>query len=50
MGWKRYAAAVLLFNGIGILFVYALQRCQGWLPLNGAGLPGVGPDCRTRDA
>ena len=50
MGWKRYAAAVLLFNGAGILFLYVLQRCQGWLPLNGAGLPAVNPDVALNTA
>jgi K+-transporting ATPase ATPase A chain len=50
MSWKRYAAAVLLFNGIGILFLYALQRLQAWLPLNGAGLPAVGPDVALNTA
>jgi potassium-transporting ATPase potassium-binding subunit len=34
MGWKKYAVALLLFNGLGALFVYALQRVQLWLPLN----------------
>ena len=31
MGWKRYAVAMLLFNGLGLLAVYALQRLQGGL-------------------
>jgi K+-transporting ATPase ATPase A chain len=44
MTWQRYALAVLLFNGAGILLLYALQRLQGVLPLNGAGFAGVGPD------
>jgi K+-transporting ATPase ATPase A chain len=43
MGWKRYAAAMLLFNFAGILVVYALQRLQGALPLNPEGLPAVTP-------
>ena len=34
MGWKAYAVALLVFNGIGALFVFALQRLQAWLPLN----------------
>jgi len=34
MGWKRYALAMLLFNGIGILFLYALLSFQQHLPLN----------------
>jgi K+-transporting ATPase ATPase A chain len=44
MGWKAYAIALLLFNGIGALFVYALQRLQGVLPLNPQSLSGVSPD------
>src|SRR5690606_40409876 len=32
MGWKQYAWAVLLFNVLGVLAVYALQRAQGALP------------------
>ncbi len=42
MSWRRYAAAVLLFNLAGLLAVYALQRLQHLLPLNPAGLPAVG--------
>src|SRR5512136_1532002 len=34
MNWKEYALALLLFNVLGILVVYALQRLQTWLPLN----------------
>jgi K+-transporting ATPase ATPase A chain len=44
MGWLRYATALLILNGIGVLVVYALQRLQGVLPLNPQGLPGVSPD------
>ena len=44
MGWKAYAVAMLLFNGAGLLVVYALQRLQGWLPLNPMGLGAVSPD------
>jgi K+-transporting ATPase ATPase A chain len=34
MSWARYAVALLLFNALGALVVYALQRLQLWLPLN----------------
>jgi K+-transporting ATPase ATPase A chain len=44
MGWKRYALAMLLFNFVGFLLLYALQRLQGGLPANPAHLPAVGPD------
>ncbi|NTV62701.1 MAG: potassium-transporting ATPase subunit A, partial [Oscillochloris sp.] len=42
--WKQYASAMLLFNALGVLAVYALQRLQGALPLNPAGLGAVTPD------
>ena len=44
MGWRQYAIALVAFNFVGVLVVYALQRLQGVLPLNPAGLPGVGAD------
>ena len=44
MGWKTYAIAVMLFNGIGLLVVYLLQRAQGMLPLNPAALAAITPD------
>jgi K+-transporting ATPase ATPase A chain len=34
MSWTRYAVALLLFNTLGALAVYLLQRAQAWLPLN----------------
>jgi len=44
MGWKIYALTMLIFNLAGVLAVYALQRLQGVLPLNPAGLGAVSPD------
>ncbi|HKY71289.1 MAG TPA: potassium-transporting ATPase subunit KdpA, partial [Nitrospira sp.] len=44
MSWKTYAIDMLLFNAAGMLFLYALQRVQGLLPLNPAGLGMVGPE------
>ncbi|HVP44762.1 MAG TPA: potassium-transporting ATPase subunit KdpA [Terriglobales bacterium] len=44
MNWKVYAIAVMLFNGLGLLVVYALQRIQGFLPLNPQGFGAVSPD------
>src|SRR5712692_5266009 len=44
MGWKTYAATMLLFNLAGLLVVYGLQRLQGVLPLNPQGLGAVTPD------
>ena len=34
MPWTRYAVALLLFNTLGALVVYLIQRVQVWLPLN----------------
>ena len=44
MDWKRYALALLLFNTLGALVVYALQRLQLWLPLNPQAFANVSPD------
>ena len=43
-GWLRYTTGLLVFNGLGVLAVYALQRLQGMLPLNPQGMPAVSPD------
>jgi potassium-transporting ATPase potassium-binding subunit len=44
MPWARYATAVLVFNLLGALVVYALMRLQAVLPLNPANLAAVNPD------
>src|SRR5689334_9124193 len=44
MNWKTYALAVMVFNVLGLLVVYLLQRLQGILPLNPQGLGAVTPD------
>ena len=44
MNWSHYALALLAFNVLGVLAVYALQRLQVWLPLNPAGMVAVSPD------
>jgi K+-transporting ATPase ATPase A chain len=43
MGWKSYAGAMLAFNAVGFLAVYLLQRLQGHLPWNPAGLGATTP-------
>ncbi|HEY8878163.1 MAG TPA: potassium-transporting ATPase subunit KdpA [Roseateles sp.] len=43
-GWLRYALGLLIFNALGMIAVYALQRLQPLLPLNPQGLPAVSPD------
>ena len=50
MGWKRYALAMLLFNVLGLLAVYALQRTQPWLPLNPQHFVAVSPDSAMNTA
>jgi K+-transporting ATPase ATPase A chain len=44
MGWLKYALAILLFNAVGVIAVYALQRLQLWLPLNPQALANVSAD------
>jgi K+-transporting ATPase ATPase A chain len=44
MDWLRYTMAVLLFNGLGFVAVYILQRAQVWLPLNPQALANVSAD------
>ncbi|WP_419025849.1 potassium-transporting ATPase subunit KdpA [Emergencia sp.] len=41
MSWKKYAVSVLVFSGIGILFVFLLQMLQAFLPGNPQGLDNV---------
>ncbi|MER8413456.1 potassium-transporting ATPase subunit KdpA [Mesorhizobium sp. M0227] len=41
--WTTYAVALLLFNLAGFLVLYALQRLQGSLPYNPAGMTAVEP-------
>ncbi len=44
MPWTRYAFALIAFNLMGFLAVYALQRFQVWLPLNPEGLANITTD------
>lgn len=44
MDWKSYAIALLAFNFLGFLLLYALLRLQGVLPLNPQELESVSPD------
>ena len=43
-GWVRYALGLLLFNSLGLFFLYALQRLQMPLPLNPQGFAAVSAD------
>ncbi len=44
MGWKKYLISMLIFNGIGILSVYCIQRFQANLPLNPQSFTNLLPD------
>ena len=44
MGWKTYAFALIIFNLLGVLAVYALQRLQAVLPLNPQAMTAISPD------
>jgi K+-transporting ATPase ATPase A chain len=44
MSWKRYAWATIMFNMLGLVVVYLLQRMQHILPANPQNLPAVSPD------
>src|SRR3984957_18059830 len=50
MNWKQYAGAMLLFNALGTLLVYALQRTQGALPWNPQHFDAVSPDSAFNSA
>jgi K+-transporting ATPase ATPase A chain len=41
--WSTYALSLLAFSFVSVVFLYALQRLQGHLPLNPNHLAGVGP-------
>jgi K+-transporting ATPase ATPase A chain len=42
--WTSYAFAMLMFNLLGFIVLYALLRMQDILPLNPAGMAAVGPE------
>ena len=44
MTWKTYAVAMMLFNAVGLLAVYAVQRLQNHLPFNPMSMAPVTPD------
>lgn len=41
MGWKQYLFAILVFNFIGLFFVFFTLLFQGHLPLNPAHMPNL---------
>ncbi|MBP7063214.1 potassium-transporting ATPase subunit KdpA [Ferrovibrio sp.] len=42
--WSAYAAAMLIFNLVGFLLLFAILRLQHLLPLNPQGLPALSAD------
>lgn len=44
MTWKNYLTSMLVFNLLGMLFLYGLQRFQVMLPLNPQAMTGVPSD------
>ena len=50
MNWKTYALAMLVFNVLGFVAVYVLQRVQGFLPLNPQAFGAVSPDSSLNTA
>ena len=44
MSWTQYAVAMLLFNVLGAVIIYALQRLQLFLPLNPQKFAAVSPE------
>jgi len=50
MSWKRYAFSLLLFSGLGTLFLYAILRMQQWLPMNPQAMAAMTPDAAFNTA
>ncbi|GAB6275307.1 MAG: potassium-transporting ATPase subunit KdpA [Peptococcaceae bacterium] len=44
MGWREYAAALLVFNFLGLVLLFLLQLGQGYLPFNPQHFKAVKPD------
>jgi K+-transporting ATPase ATPase A chain len=44
MRWTEYATAMLLFSGVSMLVLYAIQRVQALLPFNPQHMAGVTPE------
>ncbi len=50
MGWRAYAVALMAFNALGLVVVFALQQLQAVLPLNPAGMAAVSVDSALNTA
>ncbi len=44
MRWTEYAFSMLLFSGVSMVALYAIERLQQWLPWNPQKLAAVGSD------
>jgi len=44
MRWTQYAVAMLVFSAATLILTYAIERLQGFLPLNPQHLANVAPD------
>jgi K+-transporting ATPase ATPase A chain len=44
MQWTEYTLAMLLFSGVTMILLYAIERLQQWLPWNPQHLPAVPTD------
>jgi len=50
MNWRQYASAVMIFNLLGMLFVFLIQIFQDVLPWNPANFPSVPKDLAFNNA
>jgi K+-transporting ATPase ATPase A chain len=50
MPWTQYAVALILFNALGVLVAYGMQRLQAWLPLNPQKFANVSADSAFNSA
>ena len=44
MRWTEYAVSMLLFSGVSMIVLYAIERLQQWLPWNPEKLAAMAPD------
>jgi K+-transporting ATPase ATPase A chain len=50
MRWTQYAVSLILFNALGVLVAYGMQRLQTWLPLNPQKFAGLSTDSAFNSA
>ncbi len=49
-GWVSYCIGLIVFNGLGVLFVFLLQRLQFYLPFNPEAMANVSTDSSVNTA